>query len=148
MAVMSILHLFGTGYASDVYITSFWYVVCCYKISITRNAKNEKKKKTKKQKRFGSQRKNRLKGLTTQTITIFVLTTKCPEVYTILVGRMVMEIHNLYLNTTLNDIDITDCVIQIAGKKTYRLKIASIRKPSVAITHPNHNFSSCATIST
>ena len=33
-------------------------------------------------------------------------------------------------------------------KKPYRLKIASIRKPSVAITHPNHNFSSCATIST
>jgi hypothetical protein len=28
MPVMSILHLFGTGYGSDVYITSIWYVVC------------------------------------------------------------------------------------------------------------------------
>jgi hypothetical protein len=34
------------------------------------------------------------------------------------------------------------CVIQTAEKKPHRLKIASIRKSSVAITHPNHNFSS------
>ena len=40
------------------------------------------------------------------------------------------------------------CIILTAEKKTYRLKIASIRKSSVAITLPNHNFSSCATIST
>jgi hypothetical protein len=43
--------------------------------------KKKKQKKTKKQKRFRSQMKNRFKCLTIQTITIFVLKTKCPEVY-------------------------------------------------------------------